>query len=205
MHRTCSSLLHQFTALNTRRLSPFTILNPSLLLPFPTLHTMSTARTSKLITLRGSAEIVVEFFGNPLSSANDPLPVSSPCRDTPARIQPEQVIAFANKNETLSNIERCITCTNSILFQRGLYPPEGICICCRIACNPVELVSDRHISDFRPVKKYGLAMMVATNESLNAYLRQVLAQVGGMLMMMVFLRLPPQLTFLQHIRRMDNS
>ncbi|KAJ3054990.1 Mitotic spindle checkpoint component mad2 [Rhizophlyctis rosea] len=72
---------------------------------------MSTARNSKQITLRGSAEIVVEFF------------------------------------------EYCL---NSILFQRGLYPPE----------------------DFRPVKKYGLAMMVAINESLNAYLRQVLTQVG---------------------------
>ncbi|KAJ3045731.1 Mitotic spindle checkpoint component mad2 [Rhizophlyctis rosea] len=44
---------------------------------------------------------------------------------------------------------------NSILFQRGLYPPE----------------------DFRPEKKYGLVMMVATNDMLQAYLQQVLVQV----------------------------
>ena len=45
---------------------------------------------------------------------------------------------------------------NSILFQRGVYPPEA----------------------FAPAKKYGLSMMVAKDAELGAYIGSVLAQIS---------------------------
>mmetsp|Transcript_19960 Transcript_19960/g.51474 ORF Transcript_19960/g.51474 Transcript_19960/m.51474 type:complete len:202 (+) Transcript_19960:138-743(+) len=63
------------------------------------------------ITLRGSVEIVTEFFGYSV---------------------------------------------NSILYQRGIYPPET----------------------FKKVNKYGLTMLVTTDQGLTEYLEQVLAQLS---------------------------
>jgi len=48
---------------------------------------------------------------------------------------------------------------NSILYQRGIYPPET----------------------FKRVAKYGLGMMVTTDEGLKKYLKQVLGQLEGWL------------------------
>ena len=45
---------------------------------------------------------------------------------------------------------------NSILYQRGIYPPET----------------------FRRVNKYGLTMLVTTDDALNAYLENVLSQLS---------------------------
>mmetsp|Transcript_7120 Transcript_7120/g.12784 ORF Transcript_7120/g.12784 Transcript_7120/m.12784 type:complete len:210 (-) Transcript_7120:1971-2600(-) len=67
------------------------------------------------ITLRGSTEIVSEFFGYSI---------------------------------------------NSILFQRGIYPPET----------------------FTRVNKYGLTILVSTDQALSTYLKSVLAQVSQWLM-----------------------
>ena len=71
--------------------------------------------TKNSITLKGSTEIVSEFFGYAV---------------------------------------------NSILFQRGIYPPES----------------------FERKHKYGLAMLVSTDESLKAYLVNVLQQINDWLM-----------------------
>ena len=46
---------------------------------------------------------------------------------------------------------------NSILYQRGIYPPET----------------------FTRVQKYGLTLLVTTDEALKAYLGEVLGQVKG--------------------------
>ena len=70
---------------------------------------MSTS-TSAAITLKGSVEIVSEFFGYSI---------------------------------------------NSILYQRGIYPPES----------------------FRRVNKYGLTMLVTADDGLSAYLGNVLSQL----------------------------
>lgn len=48
-------------------------------------------------------------------------------------------------------------CCRSILYQRGIYPPES----------------------FRRVPKYGLTMLVTTDEGLINYLKSVLAQLDG--------------------------
>uniref|UniRef100_A0A7S3NK88 HORMA domain-containing protein n=1 Tax=Aureoumbra lagunensis TaxID=44058 RepID=A0A7S3NK88_9STRA len=48
---------------------------------------------------------------------------------------------------------------NSILYQRGIYPPEN----------------------FSRVAKYGLGMMVTTDEGLRSYMRDVLSQLNGWL------------------------
>jgi mitotic spindle assembly checkpoint protein MAD2 len=68
--------------------------------------------TSNVITLRGSTEIVTEFFEYSV---------------------------------------------NSILYQRGIYPPES----------------------FKKVAKYGLAMMLTTDEALGAYLSNIMNQLHG--------------------------
>ena len=72
---------------------------------------MATA-TKNEITIKGSVEIVTEFFGYAV---------------------------------------------NSILYQRGIYPPES----------------------FSAVAKYGLSLLVTTDEGLKTYLAQVLRQVAG--------------------------
>ena len=72
---------------------------------------MATAQgTRSSITLKGSTEIVTEFFGYGI---------------------------------------------NSILYQRGIYPPE----------------------QFERKQKYGLTMLVTSDESLKAYMRNILAQL----------------------------
>mmetsp|Transcript_20162 Transcript_20162/g.33307 ORF Transcript_20162/g.33307 Transcript_20162/m.33307 type:complete len:212 (-) Transcript_20162:34-669(-) len=77
---------------------------------------MATAQaTSNEITLRGSTEIVAEFFGYSI---------------------------------------------NSILYQRGVYPPES----------------------FKRVSKYGLAILVTEDEYLQKYLEQVLDQLRSWLL-----------------------
>mmetsp|Transcript_13729 Transcript_13729/g.26597 ORF Transcript_13729/g.26597 Transcript_13729/m.26597 type:complete len:212 (-) Transcript_13729:85-720(-) len=77
---------------------------------------MATAQaTSNEITLKGSTEIVTEFFGYSI---------------------------------------------NSILYQRGIYPPET----------------------FKRVSKYGLALLVTEDEYLSQYLEQVLKQLEHWLM-----------------------
>jgi len=46
---------------------------------------------------------------------------------------------------------------NSILYQRGIYPPD----------------------EFKVVKKYGLNMLVTTNVTLDNYIKNVLSQLSG--------------------------
>ena len=48
-------------------------------------------------------------------------------------------------------------CSRSILYQRGIYPPES----------------------FEQKKQYGLTMMVTSDEGLTKYLTAVLAQMSG--------------------------
>lgn len=45
----------------------------------------------------------------------------------------------------------------SILYQRGIYPPE----------------------DFKMVKKYGLTLFTSADESLESYIQSVMKQVNG--------------------------
>jgi mitotic spindle assembly checkpoint protein MAD2 len=68
--------------------------------------------TSNIITLKGSTDIVTEFFEYSV---------------------------------------------NSILYQRAIYPPES----------------------FRKVPKYGLAMMLTTDEALAAYISNIMIQLQG--------------------------
>ncbi|KAL9650820.1 hypothetical protein ABK040_001870 [Willaertia magna] len=77
---------------------------------------MSKQASKSTITLKGSTEIVAEFFGYSI---------------------------------------------NSILYQRGIYPPES----------------------FTKVSKYGLPMMVTTDEGLKKYLSKVLSQLSNWLML----------------------
>ena len=71
---------------------------------------MTSQTTANVINLKGSTDIVTEFFNYSV---------------------------------------------NSILYQRGIYPPEG----------------------FKRVPKYGLSMMVTTDEGLSAYMSNVLKQL----------------------------
>lgn len=69
-------------------------------------------QTSSVITLKGSTEIVTEFFEYSV---------------------------------------------NSILYQRGIYPPET----------------------FKRVSKYNLAMMLTTDEALSTYISRIMQQLNG--------------------------
>ena len=60
--------------------------------------------------------------------------------------------------EHLTAFTRTLTWLCSILYQRGVYPPE----------------------DFEPQKQYGLTMMVSTESGIKKYLCSVLEQMSGM-------------------------
>ena len=85
---------------------------PTSFLWLPPCPRQATSNESSVITLRGSTDIIVDFF------------------------------------------QHAITC---ILYQRGIYPPE----------------------DFERTSKYGLALHVAKEEGLVAYIQNVLAQLKG--------------------------
>ena len=51
---------------------------------------------------------------------------------------------------------------NSILYQRGVYPPES----------------------FKREQKYGLSLFVTSDDGLNKYLNVVISQVKGVLMLL---------------------
>ena len=90
---------------------------------------VTTTDTNKIITLRGSTQIVIEFFGYAI---------------------------------------------NSILYQRGIYPPDS----------------------FTAFQNYGLQMMVTTDGGLRKYLGNVLNQLSGMVRESVFVHLSIQPAFL---------
>jgi hypothetical protein len=63
---------------------------------------------------------------------------------------------------------------NSILYQRGIYPPD----------------------EFKVVKKYGLNMLITTNVTLDLYLKNVLTQLSGIILLLLlhsFSTPPPSL------------
>ena len=80
-------------------------------------------QSNQLITLRGSTDIVKEFF------------------------------EFS---------------VNNILYQRGIYPPET----------------------FQRISKYGLAIMVTTDETLTQYISNILNQLDGIIETFFFKFLP---------------
>ncbi|KAI9598349.1 putative mitotic spindle checkpoint-related protein [Syncephalis fuscata] len=67
----------------------------------------------------------------------------------------EQAHKITLKGSTAIVVEFFEYSIHSILFQRGLYPPE----------------------DFKMSKKYGLNMMISTDDSLKNYLKEVLTQL----------------------------
>ena len=46
--------------------------------------------------------------------------------------------------------------TDSVLYQRGIYPPE----------------------DFKVVKKYGLNVLVTTDDEVKSYIKRIMAQLS---------------------------
>ena len=104
---------------------------------------MSKVATKSNITLKGSVEIVTEFFGAPPAPSGhaSARPVSRPRALPKTRRRARFPAGYS---------------INSILYQRGIYPPET----------------------FRRVNKYGLTMLVTTDDALNAYLENVLTQLS---------------------------
>ena len=88
------------------------------------------------ITLKGSVEIVTEFFGYSINRSVVNL---------------QRQLATT----TEANLHAEFAC--SILYQRGIYPPET----------------------FTPVSKYGLSLLVTVDDGLKTYLAQVLSQLSG--------------------------
>ena len=103
----------------------------------------ATATASKnIITLKGSVAIVTEFFSYSINRS----------------------VVFCSAHVCSKSL--CTMCAHasslglsSILYQRGIYPPES----------------------FATANQYGLSMMVSTDEGLKKYLMQVLAQLSCML------------------------
>lgn len=92
------------------------------------------------ITLKGSVDIVTEFFGYSINRCVARWRATSGAPPSP-------VWPTATSQPT--------PC--SILYQRAIYPPES----------------------FTPVAKYGLSVLVTTDEGLKAYLANVLRQLSS--------------------------
>jgi mitotic spindle assembly checkpoint protein MAD2 len=101
--------------------------------------------TRSKLALRGSAKLVSEFFGE------QPLPC---CELIAIRIQYQQVTRPLSlefqENQRLTRV------TDSVLYQRGIYPPE----------------------DFKVVKKYGLNVLVTTDDEVKSYIKRIMAQLS---------------------------
>jgi mitotic spindle assembly checkpoint protein MAD2 len=91
--------------------------------------------TRSKLALRGSAKLVSEFFGMTLL-----------CFLTVPRIQYKQV----------GHRTSCRLIDNSVLYQRGIYPPE----------------------DFKVVKKYGLNVLVTTDDEVKNYIKRIMGQLS---------------------------
>lgn len=119
------------------------------------------SREQQGITLRGSAEIVAEFFCKGLRAVwgrgetgagekrADGAAGSSPAADMAA--------GGAAPSHTPPRFVRTAYGINSILYQRGIYPPET----------------------FTRVQKYGLTLLVTTDPELKNYLNNVVEQMKG--------------------------
>jgi mitotic spindle assembly checkpoint protein MAD2 len=68
-----------------------------------------------------------------------------------------QAIAVSLKGSTDIVTEFFNFSVNTILYQRGIYPPES----------------------FKKIPKYGLSMMVTIDEGLSAYMANILRQLDG--------------------------
>ncbi|CAD6585538.1 MAG: Mitotic spindle checkpoint component mad2 [Cyphobasidiales sp. Tagirdzhanova-0007] len=95
----------------------------------------TSSASSSAISIQGSTKIVTEFFEFSVNT---------------------QVAAVLSMR---TSVAEGLT-RHSILYQRGLYPPE----------------------DFKMVKKYGLNMLVSSDDSLVAYLRKIMSQLNNWLM-----------------------
>ena len=102
----------------------------------------SAQATRNTITLRGSAQLVTEFFGYAVSRSE----------------------RFWHKTSLhacllrMCLLEDLLDCTcNSILYQRGIYPPES----------------------FEQHRKYGLSVMISADPGLVQYMNGVLPQMSG--------------------------
>ena len=69
------------------------------------------------------------------------------------RIRKCPVVRFTS---FISNVPKFEYSINTILFQRGVYPAE----------------------DFTPVKKYGLNMLVTSDDQVKAYIKKIMSQLN---------------------------
>jgi mitotic spindle assembly checkpoint protein MAD2 len=68
-----------------------------------------------------------------------------------------QAVAISLKGSTDIVTEFFNFSVNTILYQRGIYPPES----------------------FKKIPKYGLSMMVTIDEGLSGYMENILRQLNG--------------------------
>jgi mitotic spindle assembly checkpoint protein MAD2 len=68
-----------------------------------------------------------------------------------------QAVAISLKGSTDIVTEFFNCSVNTILYQRGIYPPES----------------------FKKIPKYGLSMMVTIDEGLSGYMANILRQLNG--------------------------
>ena len=104
--------------------------------------------TRSKLALRGSAKLVSEFFGT-----QSPIRFLSCSELIRTRIQYKQVLIPIN---AVQNIQRLTALYESVLYQRGIYPPE----------------------DFKVVKKYGLNVLVTTDDEVKNYIKRIMGQLS---------------------------
>ena len=126
--------------------------------------------TRNTITLKGSTKVVSEFFAYAVNRYVIAQIISASlhvftlllsmlphaCTSGLKAVYRTRCLQQLSILQPHDEIEQ-LTWPRSILYQRGVYPPE----------------------DFQPQKQYGLAMMVSTEPGIKKYLCSVLEQMSG--------------------------
>lgn len=97
--------------------------------------------TENIITLKGSTELVTEFFSYSINRC------TSACN----------LLCTSYASIAVHCTNASCACTHSILYQRGIYPPES----------------------FKQVQKYGLNMLVTADEKLDEFFQKFLQQLSS--------------------------
>lgn len=106
--------------------------------------------TKNTITLKGSAQIVTEFFGYSINRSGRERNTRE---ENKIKYTADRQEVSLTRSLARSRGSPCV----SILFQRGIYEAES----------------------FTKVQKYGLGMQVTTDNGLAEYLKKVLTQLQG--------------------------
>lgn len=110
------------------------------------------------LSLKGSAKLVAEFVSSVCLPSVCRKHLTNLCNSKTNSSSTPSIPSCTRPNSHSLNIENAHSCADSFMcrrFQRGVYPAE----------------------DFTAVKKYGLNMLVSSDDQVRAYIKKIMSQL----------------------------